>query len=55
MQQKCMRDLGQSLSERNITLVTNYSQTLHDREVSDLYLTHENLADSDPVIIWHIR
>ncbi|XP_063677061.1 MIT domain-containing protein 1-like [Bolinopsis microptera] len=32
-QQKCMRDLGDSLEERQVTLVTNYSETLHDREI----------------------
>lgn len=33
VQQKCMRDLGQSLEEQNIVFVTNYSETLHDREI----------------------
>ena len=32
-QQKCMADLGNSLGERQITFVTNYSETLHDREI----------------------
>ena len=32
-QQKCMSDLGNSLATRGITFVTNYSETLHDREI----------------------